>query len=128
MVARYATECEHHHRGAVEFERFWVVRHVAGSFSPVHFHSTDVAAVLYLKVPPCISVAPASVDRNYLTARKQGFITSLTGGRQSLAKSFASFMPVVGELLLSPGWLLHAVEPFEGPGERRSLAFNANVR
>ena len=111
--------------GEVRFEAFWVVRQGEHTFSPVHFHSTDVAGVMYLKVPDV--VAEGRAPGNYITARRGGAITFLAGGRQSLAKSYVSFTPRVGDVLVSPAWLLHAVEPFDGPGERRSLAFNAAV-
>lgn len=35
------------------------------------------------------------------------------------------FSPASGHLLLFPSWLEHRVEPFEGSGERISIAFNA---
>jgi len=35
------------------------------------------------------------------------------------------FTPATGHLLLFPSWLEHRVEPFEGAGERISVAFNA---
>jgi uncharacterized protein (TIGR02466 family) len=35
------------------------------------------------------------------------------------------FSPATGHLLLFPAWLEHRVEPFEGSGERISIAFNA---
>jgi uncharacterized protein (TIGR02466 family) len=35
------------------------------------------------------------------------------------------FAPAAGHLLLFPSWLEHRVEPFDGPGERISIAFNA---
>jgi uncharacterized protein (TIGR02466 family) len=34
------------------------------------------------------------------------------------------FTPAAGHLLLFPSWLEHRVEPFDGPGERISIAFN----
>ena len=34
------------------------------------------------------------------------------------------FTPATGHLLLFPSWLEHRVEPFDGPGERISIAFN----
>src|SRR5262245_23122642 len=34
------------------------------------------------------------------------------------------FAPATGHLLLFPSWLEHRVEPFEGSGERISIAFN----
>jgi hypothetical protein len=35
------------------------------------------------------------------------------------------FSPATGHLLIFPAWLEHRVEPFEGAGERISIAFNA---
>ena len=35
------------------------------------------------------------------------------------------FSPATGHLLIFPAWLEHGVEPFEGAGERISIAFNA---
>jgi len=35
------------------------------------------------------------------------------------------FAPATGHLLLFPSWLEHRVEPFEGEGDRISIAFNA---
>ena len=35
------------------------------------------------------------------------------------------FSPSAGQLLIFPSWLEHRVEPFEGEGERISIAFNA---
>lgn len=125
-VRDYMRHCDGPPDGPVRFESFWVVRQPANTFSPVHFHSTDVAGVLYLKVPRAIS--EGHVPGNYITARRGGCITFLTGGRQALNKSYVSFTPQVGALLLAPAWLLHAVEPFDGPGERRSMAFNAFAR
>jgi hypothetical protein len=36
--------------------------------------------------------------------------------------------PEVGKLLMFPSTLLHTVYPFQGPDERRSLAFNLNYK
>ena len=35
------------------------------------------------------------------------------------------FVPATGLLLMFPAWLEHRVEPFQGTGERISVAFNA---
>lgn len=111
----------------VRFESFWMVRHFPGTFSPVHFHSADVSGVLYLKVPGHIANEAAEAQQSYVNARRAGYITFFIGGKQALSKSLISFRPEVGDLYLFPAWLLHAVEPFEGAGERRSLSFNAFV-
>lgn len=124
-IQAYVRQCDGP-PGEIRFENFWVVRQAANTFSPVHFHSTDVAGVVYLKVPEVVTEGKA--PGNYITARRGGAITFLHGGRQALSKSYVSFTPEVGDVLLSPAWLLHAVEPFDGPGERRSMAFNAAIR
>jgi hypothetical protein len=40
-------------------------------------------------------------------------------GKQRFARSLISFKPVIGDLYVFPGWLLHGAEPFRGTGERR---------
>lgn len=35
--------------------------------------------------------------------------------------------PEVGKMLMFPSWLTHMVYPFEGDGERRTVAANLNV-
>lgn len=111
----------------VRYETFWMVRHFPGTFSPVHFHTGDVSGVMYLKVPAHIANEAAEAGQSYINARRAGYITFFIGGKQSLSKSLISFRPEVGDLYLFPSWLLHAVEPFEGEGERRSVSFNGFV-
>jgi hypothetical protein len=66
-------------------------------------------------------------QQSYINARRAGYLTFLIGGKQRYAKSVISFKPRVGDFYIFPGWLLHAVEPFLGTGERRALSFNAFV-
>ena len=112
------------HADRVDFDVFWVVSQYAGTPSPVHFHSGDVAGVLYLKVPEIDETEEA---RSYIAGCQPGYINFLIGGKQRLSRSLISFKPKVGELYLFPGWLLHVAEPFRGSGDRRSMAFNAVV-
>jgi hypothetical protein len=126
-ILRYAALAGEREGRRVRFENFWVLRHVAGTFSPVHFHSGDVSGVLYLRVPDSIDNQAAEEQKSYISARRAGYITFFIGGKQRFSKSLASFKPRVGDFYLFPGWLLHAVEPFEGQGERRSMSFNAFV-
>jgi uncharacterized protein (TIGR02466 family) len=111
----------------VRYETFWMVRHFPGTFSPAHFHTGDLSGVMYLRVPDHIANEDAQATQSYVNARRAGYITFLIGGKQALSRSLISFRPQVGDLYLFPSWLLHAVEPFEGAGERRSMSFNALV-
>jgi hypothetical protein len=126
-IASYLGYVDDRELNRVRFENFWMVRHFDGSFSPVHFHSGDVSGVMYLKMPDSIANEQAELRKSYISARRAGYITFLLGGKQRFSKSLISFKPVVGDFYIFPGWLLHAVEPFSGVGERRSMSFNAFV-
>jgi hypothetical protein len=123
-IRRYVQGVENSRPDTIEFDVFWVVSQYAGTPSPVHFHSGDLSGVLYLRVP---DVSPDEEQRNYINGRQAGHINFLIGGKQRFARSLISFRPVVGDLYIFPGWLLHGAEPFRGTGERRSLAFNARL-
>ncbi len=126
-IARYLGYADDRDLNSVRFENFWMVRHFPGTFSPVHFHSGEISGVLYLKIPESIENEPAELRKSYISARRAGYITFLIGGKQRFSKSIISFKPVVGDFYIFPGWLLHAAEPFDGVGERRSMSFNAFV-
>lgn len=123
-IRRYVAGMENTASSRVEFEVFWVISQYAGTPSPVHFHSSDVSGVLYLKVP---EIDAAEEARTYISGRHAGYINFLSGGKQRFSKSLISFKPQVGDFYLFPGWLLHGAEPFRGTGERRSMSFNAMV-
>ncbi len=124
LIRRYLAGVEGGGAGKIDFEVFWVISQYAGTPSPVHFHSSDVSGVLYLKVP---EVDEAEARKTYISGRQSGYINFLIGGKQRLSKSLISFRPKVGDFYLFPGWLLHGAEPFSGTGERRSMSFNAMV-
>lgn len=124
MVRRYVLRAENTTIERVDFDVFWIVSQYADTPSPVHFHSGDIAGVLYLKLP---TVNEAERQRSYIEGRKAGYINFLIGGKQRFSKSLISFKPEVGDLYIFPGWLLHVAEPFVGGGERRSMAFNAVI-
>ena len=124
LIKRYLAGMEGSRIDRVELEAFWIVSQHAASPSPVHFHSSDISGVLYLKVP---EVEQSEEAKTYISGRHAGYINFLIGGKQRFSKSLISFKPQVGDFYLFPGWLLHGAEPFRGTGERRSMAFNASV-
>jgi hypothetical protein len=125
LIKRYLAAMENTQVQAVDFEVFWVVSQYAGTPSPVHFHSSDLSGVLYLKVP---EIDAAEEAKTYISGRQAGQINFIIGGKQRFAKSLISFKPQVGDFYIFPGWLLHVAEPFAGSGERRSMSFNASVK
>jgi hypothetical protein len=124
LIRRYLARAEDSQGEQIDFERFWIVSQYAGTPSPVHFHSGDIAGVLYLKLPV---IDEAEEARTYISGRQAVYIKPLIGGKQRLSKSLISFKPQVGDFYVFPGWLLHVAEPFRGSGERRSMSFNAVV-
>jgi hypothetical protein len=124
LAGHYLAGAENTAADRVDFEVFWVISQFAGTPSPVHFHSSDLSGVLYLKVP---EVDAAEEHKTYISGRHAGYINFLIGGKQRFSKSLISFRPKVGDFYIFPGWLLHGAEPFAGEGERRSMSFNAIV-
>ncbi len=126
-IMSYAESVEGQKVKDLRFEAIWAVNQMENSPSPVHFHSSDISGVLYLKTPELDQKQSAEYEANYIGGRRAGYLNFLSGGKQAFNKSLISFKPVVGDVYIFPGWLLHGVEAFAGKGERRSVAFNANV-
>ncbi len=126
-VCRYAEILEGKKPSRVHIDVVWIVCQQAATPSPAHFHSCDVSGILYLALPPGID-DEAQTARTYISGRQAGYINFIHGDRQRFSRSLVSFRPTIGVLYIFPGWLLHVAEPFLGPGERRSLSFNAIVR
>mgnify|MGYP000091149517 FL=1 len=95
--------------------------------------------ILYLQVPECIQKLPDPDDQqgmvqlNESSGQVDGFTYFVWGQtnkdmwRKLYPVAEEYFKPKVGTLLIFPNWLKHAVMPFYGDGERRTLAANANV-
>ncbi len=124
-LRRYVVAAEGVAARRIEIDRIWIVSQYAGTPSPVHFHSGDLSGVLYLKAPE--PAGEAELRKTYISGRQAGHLNFITGGKQRFAKTLLSVPPEVGVLYTFPAWLLHGAEPFRGPGERRSLSFNARA-
>lgn len=124
-LSRFVSASERSAPVRVSIDRIWIVSQYERTPSPIHFHSGDLSGILYLKAPPPSS--PSELSKTYVGGRQAGFVNFMTAGKQSFSKSIISFPPDVGTLYIFPAWLLHGAEPFLGPGERRSLSFNATV-
>ena len=116
----------------------WVNRSFAGDYNPYHDHGVQTMAglsgFLWLKVPHCIEIldeVPNSLHN--ASGAIDGFTHLIWGttGRNDILSLHGQtedyVKPIVAEMLVFPNWLKHAVMPFYGEGERRSMAFNWNV-
>ena len=121
----------------------WTVHSFVGDYNPLHDHGVKTPAglsmILYLQVPECISSLPDPEDKdgkiwfNDSSGNVDGFTYFIWDNRnQDMLRKLHPpaeeyFKPKVGTLLIFPNWLKHAVMPFFGEGERRTLAANANI-
>ena len=121
----------------------WSVHSYSGDYNPLHDHGVITAGglsmILYLKVPECISKLPDPDDQqgNIWLKDSTGNVDGFTyfiweqRNQEMLRKLYPIseeyFKPKEGSLLIFPNWLKHAVMPFYGEGERRTLAANANI-
>ena len=102
----------------------WIVRQYENEYNPTHFHGGHVSGVGYLKVPDDLggSVQQAGKKNNY-----NGKLELIHGSKMFLCDPQFRIKPKVGDFYFFPHYLMHTVYPFKGPGERRSVSFNATV-
>ena len=107
----------------------WTVHQFENEYNPIHNHSNcKISAVMHLKFPEKID-PPVK----YHTGGTGGLDGNLVFTGMGAADEWCT-APVlnvnsatVGMLHLFPSTLGHAVYPFRGKGERRSLSFNADI-
>jgi uncharacterized protein (TIGR02466 family) len=104
----------------------WINVNRAGDSNVLHCHpGSFVSATYYVKVPTDMKGGEIvfrdprgpAVAMYETPGIELPWVGSGTG---------IPFSPATGQLLLFPAWLEHRVEPFEGTGERISIAFNAS--
>ena len=100
----------------------WVVSQHENEYAPVHNHvHCKVSAVCYLKVP----------EKNSISAERdndgQIVFTGMGGADPFSTSSHLNILPRPGLLVIYPSSLNHQVYPFRGSGERRAMAFNAEI-
>lgn len=108
----------------VKIIKLWVVRQFKNEYNPIHYHSGQLSGVGYLKIPK-------NMNQNKIVKNKKvktnGTIDFINGQKNFLSKSIYNLNPKIGDLLIFPNYLMHAVYPFNVDGERRSFSFNAKI-
>ena len=125
----------------VEVDELWSVHSYAGDYNPIHDHGTKtimgLSCTSWTKVPQQILDQPtagspeynlynASGDADGCLAFQYGLNSVIDVERLRPPQSFV-IKPEIGKFLMFPSWLQHMVYPFEGEGERRTVAANFNV-
>ena len=108
-----------------QMQSIWSVSQYENEYNPQHNHShCQISAVLYLKIPP---MKPRNIPNK--PKEKDGQI-EFTFCQSDSIFTVGSFVtrPKQGMCLLFPNNLYHQVYPFQGSGERRSIAFNMTYK
>ena len=129
----------------IKTEDIWSVHQYEGDYNPIHSHNVPgnepgFATVLWTKVPTQLdAISPdkkmyetkgliKDFDLNGITDGHLCFMTDPTTSIDEIERFKFSgtslVQPVVGKLVLFPLHINHLVYPFEGEGERRSIASN----
>lgn len=97
----------------------WVVVSYEGGYNAPHVHpAATFTSIYHVKVPPNLPYPQACVE----------FINPLgSASFQSMGNQTQVVEPKEGTLLFIPSYLMHAVHPFEGEGERISLNMDFTI-
>ena len=107
-----------------QMRSIWSVSQYENEYNPQHNHSNcQISAVLYLKIP---SMTPRNIVGKSNLDGKIEFTFCNTDSIFTTGSFVVN--PKVGTLLLFPNSLYHQVYPFQGFGERRSIAFNMSYK
>ena len=104
-----------------QMQSIWSVSQYENEYNPQHNHShCQISSVLYLKIP---SMKPRNIPNK--PKEKDGQIEFTFNSNNDIFTT-GSFVarPKPGMCILFPNSLYHQVYPFQGSGERRSIAFN----
>jgi hypothetical protein len=133
------------HVGAKDMKRvphihsLWSVHSYERDYNPLHDHGTDtpmgISFTTWTKIPPQIANNNnySPLDLYNSGGGYDGFLqfhfgqTSIRGLEELRPALCKTIKPEVGKLLFFPSWCQHTVYPFEGPGERRTVAGNLNM-
>ena len=125
----------------VGIDELWSVHSYERDYNPIHDHGTKtimgISCTSWTKVPeqildqptagsPEYSLYNASGNSDGCLAFNYGINSLLDVERLRPPQSFV-IKPEVGKYLMFPSWLQHMVYPFEGEGERRTVAANLYV-
>ena len=109
----------------------WTVHQFENEYNPIHNHANcKISAVIHLKFPEKIEPArkehTSGADGSGLDGNL--VFTGMGAADEWCTAPVLNVNPAtIGMLHIFPSSLGHSVYPFRGKGERRSLAFNADI-
>jgi len=125
----------------IGIDELWSVHSYERDYNPIHDHGTKtitgISCTSWTKVPQQILDQPTAGSPEYSLYNSSGNadgclafnygINSLIDVERLRPPQSFVIKPEVGKFLMFPSWLQHMVYPFEGDGERRTVAANLNV-
>mgnify|MGYP003148967514 FL=1 len=125
----------------IDIDELWSVHSYERDYNPIHDHGTKtitgISTTSWTKVPEQILNQPTAGSPEYSLYNSSGNadgclafnygINSLIDVERLRPPQSFVIKPEVGKFLMFPSWLQHMVYPFEGEGERRTVAANLNV-
>jgi hypothetical protein len=121
------------------FHSLWSVHSYERDYNPMHDHGVDTPMGLsfttWTKVPPQIANGSTYDSQNLVDSSgiSDGYLqfhfgqTATRGLEELRPPCSRTVKPTVGKILMFPSWCQHCVYPFEGTGERRTVAGNLNM-
>tara|TARA_Y100001958_G_scaffold6418_1_gene3957 strand:- start:7 stop:615 length:609 start_codon:yes stop_codon:yes gene_type:complete len=119
-IQKYLKRCLNKKATKINLKSFWIVRQFKNEYNPIHFHSGNISAVGYLKIPKNITKSKKRLKTN-------GTIDFIHGSKSFLSNSLFNHNPKVGDMIIFPNYLMHTAYPFKREGERRSFSFNLDI-
>ena len=119
-IQKYLKKCLKKNATKINLKSFWIVRQFKNEYNPIHFHSGNISAVGYLKIPKNITKSKKRLKTN-------GTIDFIHGSKSFLSNSLYNHNPKVGDMIIFPNYLMHTAYPFKREGERRSFSFNLDI-
>ena len=110
------------HKITTKLTNAWCVSQYENEYNPLHYHTKcHLSAVLYLKIP---ETTPRNLPGKRDIDGCIEFVNNTINMNGMLEAGQYLIRPQARQLIMFPSNLLHTVYPFQGKGERRSLAFN----
>ena len=103
-----------------EIKSCWAVSQFESDYNPVHWHTGNISAVTYTKIPN-------DFGSSYKKENLNGNIAFIHGNRQLTSASVYNVKPEIGDLFIFPSYMMHTVYPFFSNEERRSVSFNVYI-
>ena len=102
----------------------WINRYYKGDYTPLHKHGSDLAGIIFLKIPEEIKNLNSTYRNNIQEHKMHGKLEFVYG-------QYATFCPNTwtphqedGIIMIFPNWLNHLVYAQKTDEERRTLSFN----